>query len=317
MAKFISIFSALIFILCQISFAQDSCPGMATVTYEGKVYNTVLIGSQCWLKENLDYGTRINGSDNQTNNSIIEKYCYNDEPDTCTEYGGLYQWYEAMLYVPTTGTQGICPIGWHIPTLSEFETLKSVVNNDGNALKAFGQGTGSGAGTNTSGFSALVAGNRNGNGYFSGLGDYTYFWSSTESSDYYAYNLNLGYYDSDINLNDYIKYNGFSVRCLYNNAISDIIRQNEELKKFFNLEQNYPNPFNPTTKIKYTIPQKSFVSLKVLDMLGNELQTLVNSEKETGNYEVEWNAGAFATGIYFYQMKTDNYIETRKMILIK
>ena len=67
------------------------CPGIPTVTYSNKTYNTVQIGSQCWLKENLDVGTRINGSLQQTNNSVIEKYCYNDDPNNCTTYGGLYR----------------------------------------------------------------------------------------------------------------------------------------------------------------------------------------------------------------------------------
>jgi uncharacterized protein (TIGR02145 family) len=90
--------------------------------------------------------------------------------------------------VTNEGTQGICPDGWHIPTLAEFETLKATVNNDGNALKAIGQGTGDGAGTNTSGFSALLTGLRSVYGDFNGLGFTTDFWSSTEYSiTYYAY----------------------------------------------------------------------------------------------------------------------------------
>jgi len=77
------------------------CPGIPTVTYQGQVYNTVLIGSQCWLKENLNVGTMINGSQNQTNNSTIEKYCYDNDPANCDEYGGLYQWDEMMQYTTT------------------------------------------------------------------------------------------------------------------------------------------------------------------------------------------------------------------------
>ena len=75
--------------------------GASRVSYGGKDYNTVLIGSQCWLKENLDVGTMINGSNQQTNNGIIEKYCYNNVPNNCSTYGGLYQWNEAMQYFTT------------------------------------------------------------------------------------------------------------------------------------------------------------------------------------------------------------------------
>ena len=190
------------------------CPGTPTVLYEGKTYHTVQIGNQCWLKENLDVGTMIQGIQNQTNNGVIEKYCYNNDPNNCITYGGLYQWNEAMQYITTPGTQGICPTGWHIPTLAEIETLKTVVNSDGNSIKAIGQGTGSGTGTNTSGFSALLAGYRLYDGYFYHFGYYSIFWSSTENDAYNAGSLVLYYNDSIMYLVSYIKEDGFSIRCL-------------------------------------------------------------------------------------------------------
>jgi len=194
------------------------CPGTPTVDYDGKTYNTVLIGDQCWLKENLDIGTRIDGNQNQTNNTptnIIEKYCYDNNPNNCATYGGLYQWDEAMQYVTTSGAKGICPPGWHIPTLTEFDTLKAAVNNNGNALKAIGQGGGGGAGTNTSGFSALLAGYRNyTGGNFSALGSHGRFWSSTESNASNAYDLLLLSTESNIYLHSNYKDYGFSVRCI-------------------------------------------------------------------------------------------------------
>jgi uncharacterized protein (TIGR02145 family) len=187
------------------------CPGTPVVTYEGKTYNTVQIGSQCWLKENLDVGIMIQGSADATDNGVIEKYCYDNAPNNCTTYGGLYQWDETMQYVTTEGAQGICPTGWHIPKLSEFLTLSSIVSNDGNALKEIGQGTG----TNTSGFSALLAGARYSGGYFDNLGIIPFFWSSTEVNASTAITLSLDYYGSNIypdihGSKDY----GWSVRCL-------------------------------------------------------------------------------------------------------
>jgi len=88
------------------------------------------------------------------------------------------------------------------------------------------------------------------------------------------------------------------------------------LLEFF-LEQNFPNPFNPSTKIKYSIPQSSQVQIKVFDILGNEIETLVNEEKAIGTYELTWNAVNFPSGIYFYQLKAGSLIETKKMILLK
>lgn len=188
--------------------------GVSKVSYEGKEYNTVLIGDQCWLKENLDVGEMIQGTSNQTNNSIIEKYCFNDLPENCATYGGLYQWNEVMQYVTTEGAQGICPDGWHIPTLAEFQTLSSTAGGDGNALKAIGQGSGGGAGTNTSGFSALLAGIRNTVGNFQYLGYSNYFWSSSEPDINVPSTLHVRSYDSAIGFNVANKPNGLCVRCI-------------------------------------------------------------------------------------------------------
>ncbi len=85
----------------------------------------------------------------------------------------------------------------------------------------------------------------------------------------------------------------------------------------YNLSQNYPNPFNPATTIRYSIPQSSFVSIKVYNALGKEVAVLADEEKMAGSYEVEFDAAGFPSGIYFYQLKTDGYVETKKMLLLK
>jgi hypothetical protein len=102
---------------------------------------------------------------------------------------------------------------------------------------------------------------------------------------------------------------------------TDILNVAEPLYKF-SLEQNYPNPFNPSTKIKYTIPTvgtslMKFVQLKVYDVLGNEVATLVNEEKPAGSYEVDFNVSGLSSGIYFYTINLGSFIETKKMILMK
>jgi len=203
------------------TFGGSSCVGTPTITYSGKTYNTVQVGSQCWLKENLDVGVYVistgSGSTHSdvTNNGIIEKYCYWNHEPTCATYGGLYDWNESMGYITTAGAQGICPPGWHIPTYGEFEALKATLSNDGNALKSVGQGTGAGAGTNTSGFSALLGGSRRDDGFFQDLvGIYSYFWSSTETSSHYVGSLYLIYNDSYISLPLEYKENGYSIRCV-------------------------------------------------------------------------------------------------------
>ena len=90
----------------------------------------------------------------------------------------------------------------------------------------------------------------------------------------------------------------------------------------YSLSQNYPNPFNPNTSIQYAINSRQFVTLKVFDVLGKEIATLVNEEKPAGNYEVDFNVAqeffpANASGVYFYQLKAGDYIETKKMVLMK
>ncbi len=85
----------------------------------------------------------------------------------------------------------------------------------------------------------------------------------------------------------------------------------------FSLEQNYPNPFNPTTTIKFQIPGLSFVTLKIYDVLGNEVATLVNEEKPVGSYEIQFDASNHSSGIYFYKLHAGDFAETKKMLLLK
>jgi hypothetical protein len=87
--------------------------------------------------------------------------------------------------------------------------------------------------------------------------------------------------------------------------------------KTFYLSQNYPNPFNPSTIISFQVPVESNISLKVYDMLGNEVATLVNESKTAGEYEVEFNAATIASGIYFYRLQAGDFVETKRMMLMK
>jgi len=206
------------FQLSQIDSITFTVPGIFTcgdtVNYSGGTYHTVQIGTQCWLKENLNVGTVIQGTDTAKNNGTIEKYCYQNETANCSTYGGLYLWDEAMQYDTTSGTRGICPSGWHMPTFAECETLKTAVGNNGNALKAVGQGTGAGAGTNTSGFSALLAGARVYNGTFTSLGLYGFFRSSMQYNASEASYISLNGGDNIILFTHNSKLLGQSVRCI-------------------------------------------------------------------------------------------------------
>jgi hypothetical protein len=89
------------------------------------------------------------------------------------------------------------------------------------------------------------------------------------------------------------------------------------MDKTFYLQQNYPNPFNPSTILSFVIGHSSFVTLKVYDVIGKEVATLVNEEKPAGTYEVTWTAANLPSGVYFCQLKAGNYTATKKLLLLK
>lgn len=215
------------------------CPEIPTVTYEGQTYNTVLIGDQCWLRDNLNVGTKINsqsGEYQQTDNGMIEKYCYNNDEANCAIYGGLYEWPEAMQYLTTEGAQGICPAGWHIPTDNEWKILEGTVDSQygvgdlewdqtgwrgydaGGNLKEVGtthwNSPNTGA-TNASGFTGLPGGGYG--GYFDGVGGSGYCWTSSEYDYECAWYRSLIYLSPEVGRYIYGKAFGFSVRCLKDN----------------------------------------------------------------------------------------------------
>ncbi|GAB6281769.1 MAG: hypothetical protein STSR0008_05100 [Ignavibacterium sp.] len=147
------------------------------------------------------------------------------------------------------------------------------------------------------------------------------------------------YYYDDVDVNDSIGKYQYRLKQIDNDStfsytneievmfdgIVDVNDNDNYLPKEFSLSQNYPNPFNPSTKIKYTITaspksspkERTFVRLIVYDILGNEIATLVNEEKSAGTYEVEFNGKGLSSGMYFYKLETGNFVEVKKMILLK
>jgi uncharacterized protein (TIGR02145 family) len=196
---------------------------------DSNVYDTLQIGSQCWMKQNLRVGTRVNIATTQTNNSIIEKWCYSDSDANCTSNnpnqpdGGLYQWNEAMQYSTTPGAQGICPAGWHIPTHDELTTLERSVCTTGSCATDFPYDTtttgyrGTTEGTKlkpggSSGFEFNLAGYGDSGSFDSRASDGN-LWSSSESGGtaWFRY-VSSG--DAQVNRNADDKAYGLSVRCL-------------------------------------------------------------------------------------------------------
>jgi parallel beta-helix repeat protein len=108
---------------------------------------------------------------------------------------------------------------------------------------------------------------------------------------------------------------GFDIGCYEFSGTTEVVEEN--VPQSFQLFQNYPNPFNPETNIRFQIADFGFVSLKIYDVLGNEVTTLVNEEKYPGIYKVEFDGRGFSSSVYIYQLIAGNYIQTRKMVLLK
>jgi uncharacterized protein (TIGR02145 family) len=190
---------------------------------DGKVYSTVQIGTQCWMAQNLNVGTRINGSVDQTNNSptpFIEKYCYDNNEANCDIYGGLYQWNEMMQYSTTPGRQGICPTGWHLPTNAEWTTLITYLGGEsvaGGKMKETGTthwASPNTEATNSSGFTGLPGGYRYSNGTMYYIWHNGTWWSSTDHLTTDAWSRYLLYDNANVNRSYNSKSCGNSIRCL-------------------------------------------------------------------------------------------------------
>jgi trimeric autotransporter adhesin len=209
-----------------------SCGDVLRDFRDNQNYLTVQIGTQCWMAENLNIGTVINGLSNQTNNATIEKYCCDNINSNCDTYGGLYQWNEMMQYTTTPGTQGICPVGWHLPTDGEWMTLEEEVESmtgvdwtltgwrgidAGGNLKETGTthwNSPNTSATNSSGFTGIPGAFRDNYGSFYTTGSYGDYWTSSADGTgawyrgLYYNNAQVGRYNPGT-----LAY-GFSVRCL-------------------------------------------------------------------------------------------------------
>jgi len=211
-----------------------------SVLYEGQKYSTVLIGNQCWFGENLNIGTKVDAA-LQADNSIIEKYCYDNLESNCDIYGGLYNWDEMMQYLPedtvnADSNQGICPDGWHLSSDDEWIKLINYVgsaNSAGAKLKekdTLHWASPNVGATNEFGFTALPGGNSTGS-LFLKLTYGAAYWTSDESStasNSWIYGLGNDY--EFISKSTWPKTTGASVRCVKNKGLGlNIIfdRENE------------------------------------------------------------------------------------------
>ncbi|MCD4772504.1 MAG: hypothetical protein K8R41_03860, partial [Bacteroidales bacterium] len=292
------------------------CPDITSIEYLEETYNTVLIGEQCWMRENLNAGEMIIGFDNMKNNGTIEKYCYNNDPINCKKFGGLYQWDELMQYTPKDST-GICPEGWHIPTKNDFDELIKYLggkNISGEKLKEAGSIywlSPETSTTNNSGFAALPAGIGGGDNSFNEIEIAAYFATTkhkrsleeftAEIVNPYSnepiensftkdtsYNIVLSKNSIHTTFDKHPSYKGVSVRCIKNDADEP---QNPIAK--FHYYHPFPKPLKkPTYRLFKFNPFKSY-----------------DNQDPDSELLVSWN--------WDWKNNKDNYSEFRKMKIIE
>ena len=208
--------------ILSVNAQSFNCGDTLIDTRDGKAYATVLIGSQCWMKENLNFGERIDDTIGQSNNATFEKYCYNNDTLNCDLYGGLYQRDEAMSHSTDEGVQGVCPKNWHLPSDNEWKQMEIFLGMDSASADTSGfRGTDQGAqliSGGLSGFNALYGGVYHGlNEEFEGMGNYALFWTSTLVTPYGVrrglYDFDTGVYRGISNVEEGLFY-GYNVRCV-------------------------------------------------------------------------------------------------------
>jgi hypothetical protein len=101
------------------------------------------------------------------------------------------------------------------------------------------------------------------------------------------------------------------------NKVASGVKRDELLPHHYNLGQNFPNPFNPSTEIQFSLPHRNFVTLKIFDLLGREVATLVSEELSAGNYSTRWDAAGMPSGVYFYRLQAGEFVETKKLLLLR
>ena len=307
-----------LFMVLLTSVAQE------TVTdYDGNVYNTIAIGNQVWLQENLK---SLHYSDGTEINDVV---AYNNDEGMAEVYGRLYTWDAAMRNSNEEGAQGIAPDGWHIPSDAEWKELENFLGGAsiaGGKMKTTGTEYWSEPNTgadNSSGFSALPAGEFDSHytpNTFQLLNTHAVFWTSTEINSTKARERYLSYDNRKSSIYDWYKEMKYSIRCIKD--VPTDVDETEMLEYNFNLRQNYPNPFNPATTIQYELGKSSNVSIKIYDILGREVRELVNEFKAVGSHKAIWdgknNIGIeLSSGMYFYTLTAGNNIESKKMLMIK
>lgn len=308
------LFVMLLFSHVSEALAQFNCGDSLIDFRDGSNYHTILIGNRCWMQQNLNYGhmvsSHITGSTHSDmhNDSIPEKYAPDGDSINLLQYGALYEWDELMDYTNSPGARGLCPAGWHVPTDAEWLSMLQIAGVDvtngtgGNNLKEIGQGTGIGAGNNSSGFSARAAGDRDAFGIFYGLGLRFIFWTSTAVNNNEAVHYTLWEENDTIEHLVTQKITGLSCRCIQDSMTTGINAPNDKFDIII-----FPNPANDFVQIKNN-SNYEINSISVYDVYGEKVITY---------FDDYIDVRGISNGVYFLigEMASGNNF-TRRILVI-
>ena len=303
-------------------------PGFAqevVLDFDGNQYQSIVIGTQVWLQENLKSLHYSDGSE------IPEVVAYNNSETNANIYGRLYTWDAAMGGSLVEEAQGICPEGWHIPSDAEWGVLENYLGGAavaGGKLKQAGMDNWSRFNTgadNASGFTALPGGEYDAHDsphQFRLIHDYAVFWTSTETSVERATERYLAYNSAASSSLDWYKIMKYSVRAIKDASASTLGENQVHNPNAPTLFANTPNPFNPSTTIHFEVGLNHKVLIRVYDIRGKLVRSLFENQIQAGAHNISWNGldesgQALESGIYMIVLRADDQFRSQKVSLIR
>ncbi len=288
----------------KISWFENNLINNETVTdYDGNVYNTVAIGDQVWLKENLESTHYSDGTE------ITEVWAYNDDEGLVSTYGRLYTWDGAMNYSTTEAAQGACPNGWHIPTDAEWTELGTFLGGDavaGGKLKESGTvhwKTPNAGATNESGYTVLPAGEYD-DTHYQLLEEFAVIWSSTQTSATKCKYRYLAYNDAELHTYNFYKNYRYSIRCIKNETVGFLEQEDKEKTLVL-----YPNPANNNISVQFLNQLKMPIEIKVLDISGRMLERVTLTSMKN-----DIDISYLQNGFYFMVLENERTSVTTKFV---
>lgn len=272
--------------------------------YDGNIYQTITIGDQIWMKENLKSLHYADGSE------ITEVWSYDDDDNYVETYGRLYTWDAAMKYTTIEASQGACPDGWHVPTDDEWTTLGNFLGGNavaGGKMKSTGtdlwQAPNTGA-TNESGFTALPAGEYD-DTHYQLLNQFAVIWSSTETSSTKCKYRYLAYNDAELHPYNYFKDFRYSVRCIKDESVGANEHGSQEKKMIIS-----PIPASDWVEIKWSI--KDFHDDTNIEIFNESGQCVYGFIMNSSM--VKLDISNLPLGLYIIKGESNGEVITQKLI---